>query len=77
MKIEALARVAADAEFRKKRSAEFGRLVAAKHGDERAAMVALVTKHSKEYGATVAAARDRLRAKAAAEARSRDESTAA
>lgn len=62
MRVEALSRVAAEAELRKRHAMEFARLL--KKGDHVWAVAELVTKHSKEYGTLVAAARDRLQTQA-------------
>ena len=55
MKGEALARVMAEADLRKKHPAEFERLL--KRDGETKAVVALVAKHSREYGVLVKEAR--------------------
>ena len=62
MRVEALSRVAGEAELLKKHALEFERLLKKSGGDRVAAVAELVTKRSKEYGQMVAAARDRLRA---------------
>jgi hypothetical protein len=60
MKAEARARLAAEADLLRRRKAEFERLRKAK--DRNAAIVALIEKHSTEYGDLVKAHRARFEA---------------
>jgi hypothetical protein len=66
MRIEALSRVTGEAELIKRHGPEFDRLLKRADGDRVQAVAGLVTKHAKEYGQLVTAARDRLRAGAQA-----------
>jgi hypothetical protein len=62
MRVEARARLAAEAGLKKRFNKEYEKLL--KDKGPIGALVALVTGHSREYGAMVAEARDRIRAKA-------------
>ncbi len=63
MRVEPLSRVAAEAELCRRHRMEFERLL--KRMGRVEACQTLVSRHAKEYGALVTAARERLRARTA------------
>ena len=67
MRVEALSRLAGEAELRKRHTMEFERLLKSK-GDHVAAIAELVTKHGKEYSTLVSESRATLQAQARAKA---------
>ena len=67
MKVEALSRVAAEADLRKRHALEFQRLLKKREGNEVAAVADLVSKHDKEYARLVTEARERLAAQSRAQ----------